>query len=666
MSIFYLKHSLLPALRVSKPCVLVLLLILQGFALSVNAQKEKKGFKKGGVVKLNDSLTMYSQSDIFEFPNINKFPYYQNENQLKKIRSLDESGQNERVYQELKVYVNNFGIENFSKNVAMLWRLAKLSETYGPSGESLLLYKLVLKHHQQGLDINDVYKRYQMLDPEKKGNYVPLNYYYKLVEYRKDIDTLRPPQSVLINMGGYINSDKEDYGPTVGNVDDMILFTSKRNENYDHTYNEDLFYSYKVESYWDNAQPFKSINSEFNEGSACLSLDGKFLYFSRCNAPDGFGNCDLYVALLKADSTWGDIKNLGPTINSSGWDSHPSLTHGGDTLFFASNRVGTFGLSDIFFAVKNEKGEWQKARNAGPIINTVQSEVSPFYHHKFNVLYFSSNGHPLNFGEFDIYKSYRTNKNWNEPLNTGPLVNGGGSEYYFTIDSQSKDLYYARSVEQDLKNLDLYSFPVPMEAQPEAITQLKGSLKDPQGKSVKGIVSVIDLDEGVEVAPKFIRDDGTFDFSLINKRNYLLIIQGDDFFRIEEIFFMDGDIEINKIAEPIESKIAFQSLEFENGKANILPEMHGDLDKIANFLIDHPTFKLVISGHTDSAGKEEANLKLSQARADAIKSYLSNQFQIDAKRITAIGYGSSKPIVQEVTDEHKQLNRRVEFEIKKQ
>jgi hypothetical protein len=57
---------------------------------------------------------------------------------------------------------------------------------------------------------------------------------------------------------------------------------------------------------------------------------------------------------------------------------------------------------------------------------------------------------------------------------------------------------------------------------------------------VKGIVSVIDLDEGVEVAPKFIRDDGTFDFSLINKRNYLLIIQGDDFFRIEEIFFMDG------------------------------------------------------------------------------------------------------------------------------
>jgi len=665
VSIFDCKNIFDTIIKAARPCLLVLLVISLSFTNTIYAQKEKKGLKKGGVVALNDSLTVYSQSDIFKFPNVNKLAFYQNDAKLKKIRELDNPGLEKQMYLELKEYVKNFGIQNFGKNVAMIWRLAKLSESFGTPGESLLLYKLVLKHHQQGLDIKDIYKRYEQLDPDRKENYVPLDFYYKLVDYRKDIDTLRPPQSVLINMGGYINSDKEDYGPTVGNVDDMILFTSKRNEKDDHTYNEDLFYSYKVESYWDSAKPFTSINTEFNEGSACLSLDGKFLYFSRCNAPDGLGNCDLYVATLKADSTWGDVKNLGLNINSSGWDSHPSLTHKGDTLFFASNRAGTFGLSDIFYAVRNSKGVWQKALNAGPIINTVQSEVSPFFHHKFNVLYFSSNGHPLNFGEFDIYKSNQINNDWSEPLNTGPLVNGGGSEYYFAIDSQSKDLYYARTVEEDLKNLDLYSFPVPMGAQPEAVTKLKGSLKDPQGKLVKGIVSVIDLDEGMEVAPKFIRDDGTFDFSLINKRNYLLIIQGDDFFRIEEIFFMDGETEINKIAEPIESKIAFQSLEFENGKANILPEMHADLDKIANFLIDHPTFKLVISGHTDSAGKEESNLKLSQARADAIKSYLSKQFQIDAKRITAIGYGSSKPIVKEVTDQQKQLNRRVEFEIKR-
>jgi outer membrane protein OmpA-like peptidoglycan-associated protein len=129
---------------------------------------------------------------------------------------------------------------------------------------------------------------------------------------------------------------------------------------------------------------------------------------------------------------------------------------------------------------------------------------------------------------------------------------------------------------------------------------------------------------------------------------------------------MDGDREMNLETEPIESKIAFKSLEFENGKADILQAMHHDLDKLANFLIDHPHLKLSISGHTDSQGNETSNLKLSQARADAIKAYLIYEFKIDSSRIEAHGYGSSKPIVEEKTDEDRGLNRRVEFEIRKE
>ncbi len=567
----------------------------------------------------------------------------------------------------------------------MIWKLAKLSEKYGTKGESLLLYKLVLKHHRQGIDLEQVYARHDSIEKDKEKYFVPLDYYYELVNYRKDIDTLRPPHAVLVNMGPDINSPMEDYGPTIGPADTLMLFTSKRNVHADglqRVFDEDLFFSIRRDNQWTTAEPFRNINTSFNEGSACISKDGKTMIFSRCNAPDSKGNCDLYSATyqlvnikqLTNDMTtaapqsyaWTNMTNLGPNVNSTGWDSHPSLSHTGDTLFFASNRLGGFGLTDIYFSVKDSKGVWGKAQNAGPIINTVQSEVSPFFHHKFNVLYFSSNGHPLNFGDFDIYKSYWKGKNWGEPKNIGPLVNGEGSEYYFTIDSESAELYYARSNGDDKKNLDLYSFPVPMEAQPEAIVSVKGSLKDKAGKPMKGIVSIIDLDQGVEVSPKFLREDGTFDFELINKRNYLLIIQGDEFFRIEELFFLDGPLEIEKIAEPIESSIAFQSLEFENGKADILKAMHNDLNKLGNFLIDHPELKLTISGHTDSAGKEEANLRLSQARADAIRSYLMYQFKIPADRITAIGYGSAKPITQELTDDHKQLNRRVEFNISKE
>lgn len=643
-------------------CILIGVIYLNG----QECYSQKKKFKKAETIQLNDSLTYYGQSDMFVFPNVNRVRFYSNTQQLKHIQQLQAENKEEEMYAALKEYVESFGAENFSENVPMIWKLAQLSEKFGPKGESVLLYKLVLKHHQQGIDITKLNKKYDSVETDKKEYYVPLQHYYELVNYRKEIDTLRPPHSVLTSMGDEINSKKEDYGPAIGNVDYILLFTSKRNEHQERAYDEDIFFSMRIDGQWTKAKDFKTINTSYNEGSACLSLDGKFLFFSRCNTPKGMGNCDLYVAKLNKDSVWSDIKNLGPNVNSSGWDSHPSLSHSGDTLFFASNRFGGFGLSDIYFSVKDRKGSWGRAQNAGPIINTVKSEVSPFFHHKFNVLYFSSDGQPLNFGDFDIYKSYRQKTNWSEPQNIGPLVNGAGSEYYFTIDSKSHELYYARSSEDDIKNLDLFSFPVPMEAHPEAIAKLKGHVKDHQGKPVKGIVSVIDLDHGVEVAPKFLRDDGSYDFSLINKRNYLLVIQGDDFFRIEELFFMEGDREINNVADPIESKIAFESLEFENGKSDILPNMHSDLAKLGNFLIDHPDEKLKISGHTDSSGNEESNLQLSQARADAIKAYLIAEYKIDDQRITAIGYGSAKPIVEEVTDEHKQLNRRVEFELIKE
>jgi len=634
---------------------------------SLMAQKPTKKFKKGGVIQLNDSLTSYSQSDIFVFPNVNKIRYYVDRPKLDQIKKLGLAGDGKQAYPELKAYVKNFGPENFSRDTQLLWDLAKLSEKYGPRGEAVLLYKLVLKHHPKTIDENKVKSEFDSLTKNETDLYVPLQQYYELVAYRKEIDTLRPPQGVLLNMGEAINSDKEDYGPTIGNVDNVLLFTSKRNSHMDplnKNYNEDLFFTRKADGVWGYAEELKKINTPFNEGSGCLSEDGKQLFFARCNSPDSYGSCDIFMAELRADSTWDNLKNLGQAINSTGWDSQPSLSHSGDTLFFASDRLGGFGYSDIYYSTKDKSGNWQKALNLGPIVNTRGFEVSPFFHHRFNVLYFSSNGQPLSFGDFDIYKAYRQSPAWEEPKNIGPLVNGTGSEYYFTIDSESNYLYYARSAKDDINNLDLHSFPVPMEAQPTARAKLKGSLINSETKRpFRGIVSIIDLDNGVEVAPKFLREDGSFDFNLINKRNYLLIIQGDDFFRIEELFFMDGDQEMNREADPIESKIAFKSLEFENGKADILSGMHSDLDKLANFMIDHPKFRLNISGHTDSQGKEDSNLRLSQARADAIKAYLIYQFKIETSRIEAHGYGSSKPIVGEKSDDDRKLNRRVEFEI---
>ncbi len=609
--------------------------------------------------------------DLFSFPNLHKVPYYQNSRKLQAINKAATQQDTAKWYPELYQYVRNFGVKNFFKDNPLVWQLAKLEEAQGDTLATINLYKLVLKHYTDGMTAKMARKNLEQYQQEKKEDYVPLEYYYELVEYRKEIDTLRPPRGVYLNMGEGINSSSGDYGPSLSASNDVMLFTSKRNKlergfkTYD---NEDLMLSRNENGYWMDAVPLENINSPYNEGSACLSPDGNTLFFSRCLAPDGFGSCDLYVAYRDSEGVWGNPTNLGASINSQYWDSHPSLSPGGDTLYFSSDRLGGFGLSDIYYTFKDSEDKWVAPRNIGPTINTRGSEVSPFFHPKYQILYFSSNGHLLNFGEYDIYKSYRKSRLWDEPKNIGPLVNGKGSEFYFTIDATSQNLYYARSVENNMGNLDLYSFPLPMEAQPTATVNLKGTLMDAETGDPfsEGIVSVIDLDNGVEVAPKFLKKDGSFSFDLINNNNYLLIIQGEHFFRLEEIFFLSGDQEFNLETRSISSRLKFENLVFDNGKAELKTEMYGDLNKVANFLLDNPYVKLRIEGHTDSDGNADANLKLSQDRADAIKEYLVHFGSIEETRIEAIGYGSSRPIVEELTDEDKKLNRRVEFNIVKE
>jgi len=655
--------------------------------------------------KKTKSIELSSDSVSIEvfpltFDYINSYAAYQDERVEKRIRKLDENEEWEKLYPELRDYVSKFGPLNFAHQTYYIWRLAKLTEIFGSAEDAKPYYAMVLKHHRNDIDIAQVLARYDSLDRNKKDYYVPLDYYYDLVEFRRQVDTLIPPKSVLKSMGDLVNSSQEDYGPVVAMNDSVVLFTSKRNTVFDglnRAEMEDLFVTRFENDNWTEAELLEQTHSAYKEGSGYMTRDGKTIYFTRCGAPDGEGNCDLYVTSyfegeIEVDSTyvvtninkdpdddltyksikvkrdtafWKTPENLGERVNSSTWDSHPTLNTTEDTLYFSSDRQGGFGMSDIYYTTKDKKGEWQNPKNLGPVVNTRGNEVSPFFHPLYNVLYFSSNGQLLNFGDYDIYKSYKKDGAFSEPYNIGPLVNGEGTEFYFSIDRKSEYIYYARS-EESMKGLDLFSFPLPMEGQPLATTRLRGSVKDVFGKIPQNlVVSIIDLDEGIEVAPKYAREDGTFEFDLINQRNYLLVIQGDDIFRIEEFFFLDGDETYEGVVERVSSKFEFASLEFENGKAEILPEMHEDLQKVIDFLIDHPDFKLQINGHTDSSGDRIFNQVLSQRRADAIKFYILNSTSaIASNRVTAMGYGSQKPIIkEEKTEEDKKTNRRVEFDI---
>lgn len=656
------------------PIYTLITLLLTALSLQVWGQ----GYTSTSFSKIM-KVGKYGRNDelSFNFKNLNSnVYYYQNADLRRLIFRAETKGDKAALQKVLEEYVNNFGIQNFKKDIDLVWRLGELYAASNQSSKAIAMYRLALKHHRGTLRKVDglltleegkVRQYYDSLTKPRKDYFVPIKYYYELVDYRKNIDTLRPPQSMDLRMGDEPNSPKADYGPFLATSSDTLFFTSKRKRKKNgRGANEDVYMSIDPAGYFYEVEPLRSLNTEYNEGSICMSKDKKTLIFSRCDAPTGMGNCDLYSAQwIAKDKTWANIRNLGPNVNTSAWESQPCLSPTGDTLYFASDRLDGFGLSDIWFSVKQRTGEWSLAKNLGPVINTSSNEVSPFYHPTYSVLYYSSDNKLLNFGNFDIYKSYQDGGIFLEPKNIGPLVNGAGSEYYFTIDGKNKNLYYARSEASDLDNLDLYSFPLPMEAQPQATTQFSGTLTDTTGKPFQGIVSVIDLDQGVEVAPKFLRPDGSFDFDLIKDRNYLLIIQGDDFFRIQEKFFLKGDTLIQKTTQSLRNaKISFSSLEFKENSAEILTAMEPDLRNVLNFLVDNPRFSMKISGHTDGKGNPTANQKLSQGRAESIKKWLVDQGSVKEERIEAIGYGSSKPIIHnEMTDADRKINRRVEFEI---
>lgn len=600
------------------------------------------------------------------FKNINKpsIPYYVNERDLARILTAHKGEDNEKLYRLLYNYVSNFGIKNFINDIGLLYDLASLSAFMGNHKLSSELYALIIKHYRGTKEVPKwVYD--SLVQPSTA--YLNLAEYKKFVQELELVDSLKPEvDSIDINMGEEINSKYEDYGLSMAQDDSSIVFTSQRNKHPSdpELKNEDIFFTKKDEyGYWEAAKQIPGLNTQYNEGSPCLSPDGKTLVFARCFSPAGYGNCDLFISEYSEDSaSWSEPRNLGPYINSTAWDSHPTFSTNGDTLFFASDRLSGFGGSDIYFSRKGRGQIWLPCENLGPVVNTRNDEVSPYYHTLRRVLYFSSSGQLVSFGGFDIYKTYSIDSTWSEPVNVGPFINTPSDEYYFAINGDAKIIFYAQS-DTNRSDLDLFSFPLPMEAHPDATVKFSGSLREERtGEIFTGTVAIFDLEERRMIAPKRTSADGSFEFNLINKRKYLLVVDGENFFRLEQVFFLDGpqkkDIQLKNI-----QTVQFKSVEFELGSSRLSPQMENDLHLVIKFLTEHPDFELSIEGHTDTSGYADANKKLSQERADVIKEYIVSYGKFENDRIKAIGYGEERPLVRELTEMDRKTNRRVEFRL---
>jgi flagellar motor protein MotB len=606
-------------------------------------------------------------------------------------------------------YIQRFQIDNFTRDYRFLWLLGRVKESRGDTALAVLYYQLAKLHsHRDSLPL-PLQHLDALLAPTRSA-WTTIDEYYELLKVRARVDTIRPPR-IRTNMGEYVNSVSADYAPYVHASDDVLIFTSRRDTSGmidveavgpGTSKNEDLYYTFFNEMVmdWETATRFdNSINTEFNEGSACLSPDGITLFFTRCepstvtqpekfrfktgradtsmyvnNTPSlqGYGSCDLYMA--KLDRTTGgftEVRNLGASINSEAWDSQPNLSADGLTLYFASNRKGGFGGTDLYQSRYDTLTQrWSRAVNLGPLINTAANESTPYFHRINATLYFSSMGHLFNYGDYDIFKSRFLGDRWELPHNVGPLINDGGSQEYFSISGDGKYIYYANAndVEQDRINqdFDLYSFKMPMEARPDADAILKGILRDSvTGYPLVGRAMVIDMEKGVEVAPRILSDSGYFEFNLINNRRYKLVIVGEDFLTINRGFEMTGDTTFNVMTKSFEEgrPFVFERLEFKSNSAKLSAKLKPNLDYLSRFLKNYPQFKLVVEGHTDADGPEARNQTLSRQRAERIRDYLLRKGNIDPTRISGQGYGETRPLVPNDTEENKSKNRRVEFKL---
>ncbi len=482
------------------------------------------------------------------------------------------------------------------------------------------------------------------------------------------------------NMGEAINSNLDEYFPAI-TADDQTFIYTRNNRNEQVALQEDFLVSKKVNGVWSPSVLIgNGINTSGNEGAPALSADGELLFFVACqDSPDGsytggrkgFGSCDIFYS-QKVGNAWSKPYNLGPNINTKNFESQPSFSADGKTLYFVSNRAGGFGGADIYFSTLREDGSWGIPVNIGNKINTPGKEESVFIHPDGKTLYFSSNGH-VGMGGLDIYMSRKDEKgNWGAPVNLGYPINTFVDDNSLLINGNGDIAYFASNRPGGIGGLDMYQFELYEAARPSKINYVKGKVFDAKTKVPLGAhFELIDL----ETSKTMIISDansgnGEFLVTLPIDKNYALNVSQPGYLFYSENFSLKGLSDNSKPytldipLQPIDTGnvVELKNIFFETAKFDLKPESKAELNKLVSFLILNKTMRIELSGHTDNVGDKKSNQLLSQNRAKSVYDYLILN-GIDAKRLSFKGYGDTRPKVKNDSDSNRALNRRTEFKV---
>ncbi|MEY2963076.1 MAG: hypothetical protein RL754_337 [Bacteroidota bacterium] len=414
------------------------------------------------------------------------------------------------------------------------------------------------------------------------------------------------------------------------------------------------------------------FNSQYNEGGPTLTADNRLMVFTICELEGKTGkqNCDLYYTSFEY-GVWNGIRPLPDHINSpDSWESQPSISPNGDVLYFTSDREGGYGGLDLYYTQRLPGGMWGPVHNLGATINTKKNEKSPFIHPDSESLYFASDGHP-GMGGYDLFKSIEREGAWDKPLNLGYPINTEKDEIGLLVTLDGTKAYFASNKINRANGWDIYFFDLYEAVRPEEVVLVKGTVNRDQFASDEAPKIILKNNvTGVEQTLEVSNDDRSFTAVIKKEEANEVLVK----IEAKKAAFSAAPIRLKSQSEGAPTvELTLEHRDLERGGAypipHILFETASDLldaqsvlllQEFADFLAKNGNLRVEIQGHTDNVGDGNANLDLSRRRARSVARQLEI-FGISSSRLSHQGYGETRPIASNDTEQGRAQNRRTVF-----
>jgi outer membrane protein OmpA-like peptidoglycan-associated protein len=508
------------------------------------------------------------------------------------------------------------------------------------------------------------------------------------VEARVNVSPQAPQAGTLAkeNLGEAINSRYWELNPVIAPDGRSLFFT-----RWGHPQNvgveeeqdlpdggkltmktQDIWVSHFLDGRW---QPAQNLGAPLNNGdqnSLCsISADGRTLLLLNEYLPNGRMTMGLSMSTRLRES-WSmprpvRIRNF---VNRAGFAEF-TMAPDQRTLIMAIQADDTRGGRDLYVSFRQPDSTWSAPRSLGPTLNTAENEQAPFLAADGKTLYFATRGLP-GYGHDDIFLSRRLDSTWTRwstPENLGPLINTAGADSYFSVPASGEYAYFTSRTEA-IGETDIFRLKLATGLRPEPMVLVTGIiLSTVDQKPIAAAVLGQTLPGGDTLRTQYDPTSGEFKLMLPLSKAYSLTAARAGYLGQSEYVDLRSDTRYREIRQnlyltPIKTgtTVRLNSVFFAQSAYELLPASSAELDRIAGILRDRPTMEIQLEGHTDNLGEFEANVQLSQLRVEAVKRYLTGQ-GIDARRIRTKGWGPTRPVSNNYSEDNRKRNRRVEITV---